>query len=145
MKLLKLMANAIGPSLSSSVSGDITFSSIGTNEFLINFGTFVYWYTSIRSEYTVGSGIKAWPSGLSFNPSNVYLTSISIPVFIDQNTPSFPTKLSSSKPSVTFDVIAPMTSGISVQWLNVRWFNNGIGVYHNANGIVVGISFILYE
>ena len=71
MKLLKLMANAIGPSLSSSVSGDITFSSIGINEFLINFGTFAYWYTNIRSNYTVGTGIKVWPSGISFKPSNV--------------------------------------------------------------------------
>ena len=145
MKLFKIMANAIGPFLSSPGSAEIIFSSISTNEFLINFGTFAYWYTNIRSDYTYGQGIKAWPSGLSFNPSNVYLTFISIPVFIDNDTPSFPTKLSSSKSSVSFDVIASMTSGIRVQTLRVCWFNNGIGVYHNANGIIVGMSFILYE
>lgn len=145
MKLLKIMANAIGPSLSSPGSAEIIFSSIGANEFLINFGSFAYWYTNIRSDYTYGTNIKVWPSGISFKPSNVYLTSISVPVFIDNATPSFPTKLSSSKTNVVFGVIAPMTSGVGVQTLNVCWFNNGIGVYHNANGIIVGMSFILYE
>ena len=145
MKLFKIMANAIGPFLSSPGSAEIIFSSISTNEFLINFGTFAYWYTNIRSDYTYGQGIKAWPSGLSFNPSNVYLTFISIPVFIDNDTPSFPTKLSSSKTNVVFDVVAPIPAGFGVQTLNVCWFSNGIAIYHDANGITVGISFILYE